>query len=129
MPSAIDRVRGLYDAFARGDVPTILAALSPDVRWEEAEGGPYGGVYLGPDAVLAEVFMKFGEEWEDFAAVPRRFFADGDTVVALGPYSGTFQATGKRFEAPFCHEWDFDGERVASFRQITDTVVHRRPMS
>lgn len=35
--------RGLYAAFAAGDIPSVLATLAPDVQWTEAEGGPYGG--------------------------------------------------------------------------------------
>src|SRR5579885_840214 len=61
-------IRGVYAAFADGDVPRVLGALDGDVRWTEAEGFPYGGTYVGPDAVLANVFAKLGSEWEGFKA-------------------------------------------------------------
>jgi len=121
-------LRGVYDAFAIGDIPSVLAVLAPTARWTEAEGGPYGGVSVGPQAVLDNVFMKIGGEWQGFAAVPREFVAQGDTVVALGDYSGTFKATGKAFTAPFAHVWKFEGGKVASFHQHTDTAVHMRPL-
>ena len=128
MKSNLDVVRGLYEAFAVGDIPSVLGALSPIVEWTEAAGGPYGGVSIGPDAVLENVFMKIGGEWDGFAAVPKEFVADGAAVVALGEYSGTYKATGKSFKAPFAHVWKFDGEKAISFHQYTDTAVHMQPL-
>ena len=120
--------RSLYAAFATGDIARVLAALAPDVHWTEAAGGPYGGVSIGPDAVLDNVFMKLGGEWDGYSAVPREFVAEGDTVVALGDYSGTYKATGKSFTAPFAHVWKFRDGKVAAFTQHTDTAVHQQPL-
>ncbi len=121
-------IKGLHAAFARGDVPTVLAALAPDVRWVEAEGGPYGGLSVGPQAVLENVFMKLGGEWDGFAAVPEEFVALGETVVALGQYSATYKATGRSFRAPFAHVWKLKNGKIKNFRQHTDTAIHLRPM-
>jgi len=121
-------VRSVYAAFAKGDIAAVLAVLSPEVRWTEAEGGPYGGLSVGPEAVLQNVFMKLGGEWDGYAAVPGEFVAEGDTVVALGEYSGTYKATGKSFRAPFAHVWKFRAGKAVSFRQHTDTAVHQRPL-
>jgi uncharacterized protein len=128
MSSNLDVVRGLYQAFAVGDIPSVLGGLAPDVHWTEAAGGPYGGVSIGPGAVLENVFMKIGGEWDGFAAVPREFVAEGATVVALGDYSGTYKATCKSFTAPFAHVWKFQGGKAVSFHQYTDTVVHMGPL-
>jgi ketosteroid isomerase-like protein len=119
-------IANLYAAFARGDVPAVLSAFAPNISWTEAEGFPYGGTYVGPDAVLQNVFAKLGSEWNGFAAVPHELIANADTVVALGEYSGTYKATGKSFKAPFAHVWKFGGDRVISFTQHTDTVVVQR---
>jgi uncharacterized protein len=128
MKSSLDSVRSIYAAFAAGDVPSVLGALAPSVVWTEAAGGPYGGVSVGPDAVLADVFMKLGAEWDGFSAVPHEFVAEGSTVVALGEYNATYKATGKSFRAPFAHVWKFDGDKVGSFHQYTDTAVHMQPL-
>ena len=128
MTTNLEIVRHLYKAFAVGDIPSVLAALSPSVHWTEAEGGPYGGISIGPDAVLNNVFMKLGGEWDGFSAVPQEFVADGSTVVALGEYSATYKATGKSFKAPFAHVWKFKDGKVESFHQHTDTAVHLRPL-
>ena len=124
--SNLDSVRGVYDAFARGDIPAVLGFLSPDAEWTEAEGFPYGGTYIGPQAVLEGVFMRLGTEWDGFAAVPDEFIDGGDTVVALGKYSGTYKATGKSFQANFAHVWRVRAGKAVRFTQYVDTlIVHR----
>lgn len=128
MTRHVDTIADLYVAFGRGDVPSVLAALAPNISWTEAEGFPYGGTYVGPDAILQNVFARLGSEWNGFAAVPHEFVASADTVVALGEYSGTYQATGKSFKAPFAHVWKFGGDQVISFTQHTDTAVVQRAL-
>lgn len=123
MASNTDTVRRLYDSFAKGDVPAVLAALDPAVRWTEAEGFPYGGTYVGPGAVLNNVFMKLATEWDGFAAIPSSFVGEGDTVVALGEYSGTYRATGKPIRVPFAHVWTVGAGKLVRFQQYTDTAV------
>jgi uncharacterized protein len=58
-------VRGMYEAFAAGDVPKVLAALDPQVQWWEAENFIYddGNHYVGPDAVLNGVFARIVADW------------------------------------------------------------------
>ena len=123
-----DTIAKLYAAFGRGDVPVVLAAFAPNISWTEAEGFPYGGTYVGPDAVLQNVFAKLGSEWNGYAAVPHELIASADSVVALGEYSGTYKATGKSFKAPFVHVWKFGEGRIISFRQHTDTAVVQRAL-
>jgi len=84
-----------------GDLATVLAGLDSSVTWTEAEGFPYGGTHVGPQAVPQNVFMRLATEWDGYSAVPREFVVDGDIV--LGEYSGTPKATGKRMAAPFAH--------------------------
>src|ERR1044072_3362043 len=43
--SNLKAVIAVYEAFAAGDIFTVLGTLSPDIAWTEAEGFPYGGTY------------------------------------------------------------------------------------
>jgi hypothetical protein len=52
--SSLDVVRSVYSAFAAGDIPSVLATLSAAIQWTEAEGGPDGRVFVGPQAVLEQ---------------------------------------------------------------------------
>ena len=122
----LDKIKALYEAFAKGDIPSVLEILSRDIDWTEAEGFPYGGTYHGPKAVLEGVFMRLGSEWKDFAAVPHEFVDGGDTIVALGKYSGTYKATNKSFAADFAHVWKLREGKAVRFIQYVDTlIVHR----
>jgi hypothetical protein len=128
MSQATEIVRSAYAACAAGDIETVLSIFSPAIRWSEAAGGPYGGVFVGPQQVLENVFMKLGSEWDGFSATPHEFVASGDAVVALGEYGGVFKATGKRLKVPFAHVWKFRDGQAVSFDQYTDTAVHRAAM-
>jgi ketosteroid isomerase-like protein len=128
MQSELEVIRGMYSAFARGDVPSVLAALAPQIVWIEAEGFPSAGTYTTPDDVLRKVFMRLGAEWDAFGALPHEFVCQGQTVVAIGDYSGTCKATGKAFKAPFAHVWKLRGAAVVGFQQFTDTAVVQQAM-
>jgi ketosteroid isomerase-like protein len=76
--------------------------------------------------VLEGVFMRLGTEWDGFAAAADEFVDGGNTIVALGKYSGTYKATGKSFQANFAHVWKIQDGKATSFVQHVDTlVVHR----
>ena len=124
--SELNRIKAVYDAFAKSDIPGVLGVLSADIAWTEAEGFPYGGTYHGPKAVLEGVFMRLGSEWIGFAAVPHEFIDGGDTIVVLGKYSGTYKKTNKSFQADFAHVWKLREGKAVRFVQYVDTLVVQR---
>ena len=124
-------MKGLYDAFGRGDIPTVLGAMSPDIQWSQAEGNPYrpgGEAWVGPDTVLNELFMRLGAEWDGFTVHPRSFHDAGDSVIVEARYSGTFKATGKSMDTQVCHVWDIAGGKLTRFQQYADTAKLRDVM-
>lgn len=129
MNNNADTIAILYAAFAKGDVPAVLGAFAPDIRWTEADGFPYAGTYVGPDAVLTGVFMRLATEWDGFGAVFDEVVGSGEMVVAIGNISGTWKATGKHFKAPTVHVWRFRDGKIAGFQEYTDTVLVQRALS
>ena len=119
-----ETVQGMYDAFGRGDIGTVLAALDPDVEWWEAENFIYAdnNPYVGPDAVLQGVFARIGGEWEGFLVSPKEVLDAGDTIVGHGHYSGKFRNTGRDVRAQFAHVFTFRGGKIVKFQQYTDTA-------
>jgi ketosteroid isomerase-like protein len=117
-----DIIKGIYDAFATGNIPGVLGAMDANISWTEAAGFPYAGTYIGPMAIVENVFMKLATEWEGFAAVPEQIVDGGNTVVALGNYSGTYKATGKSMKVPFAHVYDLKDGKIIKFVQHTDTA-------
>jgi ketosteroid isomerase-like protein len=128
MTNHSETIKNIYDAFASGDMPTVLGAMAPNFSWTEPEGNPYAGTHVGPDDVLQNVFMKLGSEWDVFAVVPQEYIAQADTVVTLGEMNGTFKTTGKSFKSPFVHVWKFSEGRLKSFKAHLDTVVYQRAL-
>jgi uncharacterized protein len=116
-------VQGVYEAFGRGDVPTVLGRMDQGIEWNEAENFIYAdrNPYVGPQAVLEGVFMRLGSEWEGFAVTPEEWLDAGDRIVVLGTYSGTHKATGRRVRAQFAHIWSVRDGKVVRFQQYTDT--------
>ena len=128
---SVDVVRGVYQAFGRGDVPAVLGAMADDIEWHEAEGMPYGGVYHGGEAVAQNVFGPITQDVVDFAVTAEEFIGSGDAVAAVVRYTGTGKATGKQLNLPVVHVWDVRNGKLAQFRQFIDTAkfleVCRRP--
>jgi ketosteroid isomerase-like protein len=120
----VELVHSIYEAFAAGDVPGVVARMSPDMVWNEAENFPYadGNPYCGPEAILGGVFARLGSEWDGFAAVPEEFLGAGDTVVVLGRYRGTYKATGRALDAQLAHVWRVADGKAVRFQQYTDTL-------
>ena len=111
-----------YACFVTGDIPGLLSNFDENIEWTEAEGFPYGGTYKGANAILENVFMKLGTEWEGFSAVPDEVLDAGDNIVALGHYSGKYNETGKSMKVPFAHVWTLRDGKVVKFVQYTDTL-------
>lgn len=126
--SNLNLIKGTYEAFAKGDVPGVLGILDADIRWQEADGFPLAGTYNGPQGVLEGVFMRLGQLWEGFAAVPHEFIDGSDTIVVLGHYSGKASSTRKSFQAAFAHVWKLQDGRVIRFVQYVDTLLVQRSL-
>ena len=123
-------VRQVYDAFAQGDVPAVLGALDQNIHWQEAEGTVYaeGNPYIGPTAVLQGIFGRLAGEWDQFAVKPEEILATPEGALALGRYSATYKATGRRIDAQFAHVWRLADGKVTGFRQYTDTAQFNQAM-
>lgn len=120
--------QSLYEAFGRGDAATVLGAFHPEIVWNQAENHPYAdrNPYVGPQQVAEGILARLVSEWEGFTVNPEALLQDGDAVVALGRYRGSFRATGRPLDAPFVHVWAVRDGRVTRFQQYTDTAQFAR---
>ena len=118
-------IQGLYENFAIGDVPAVLANFDDNISWTEADGFPLNGTYVGPQAVLEGVFMRLGEFSDNWGVVVERLVADGDTVVADGKYTWNHKESGEPCEVRMAHVWTLADGKATAFLQHVDTVkVH-----
>ena len=87
----------------------MLAVFAEGITWTEAAGHPYAGTYVGSDAIVQNIFMRLGTEWDEYQVKPDMLIAEGDWVAASGWYSGTYSII---MVAPTPHR---AGSRTARF--------------
>ena len=76
-------VRGVYEAFAKGDVSELLEVLDEKIEWHEAEHVTYwpGGAFIGPQAVLEGVIARIPNDFDGFSIDVERISGSGNTVL------------------------------------------------
>ena len=113
-----------YAAFANNDPSVLFGAMAPEIHWHEAQGNPLAdrNPYVGAQAIGEGVFGRLLAAIDHFSAVPDRYVDGGGDVIVLGTYGGTMKHSGATLNAPFCHVYRFEGNRIVSFQQYTDTA-------
>lgn len=127
--SNIDTIKGVYEAFGRGDVPAIIDKLDPNVEWDVEVPTP-GVPWLQPRRGAANVVGFF----ESLAPLsfqrfdPHTFFEDGNKVFALIAIEATHVASGKQYKIPYeGHLWVFNNVgKIVKYQHVTDTAQHMR---
>jgi ketosteroid isomerase-like protein len=123
MSENVEIVRSAYEAFARGDIPAVLAVLDENVEWHEAEHITYwpGGPFIGRQAVLDGAFARIPQDFEGFTIDVSRIVGCGDTVLVEARYRATARATGKPLDAQVAVVYDFRDGKVVHWQQYSDT--------
>ncbi len=120
----ISTIDALYKSFATGDIPAVLGVMAPSVEWNEAESNSLsdGNPYVGPDAVLAGVFVRIGENHDYFKLKDIQLHnMDNNQVLATLRYDAKVKATGKSYDAQVAHLWTLNEGKVIAFQQYVDT--------
>jgi len=117
----LQTVKGAYDAFARQDIPGVLAALDPDVDWEVPATVPWGGPRRGHDEVV-QFFASLPEFVEEIFVEPEQLLDAGDHIVVLGRHHGRGR-DGDAYDVRFAMVWEMRDGKAVSFREHTDTAT------
>ena len=121
----LELVKQGYQNFAEGNIEAVLAVFHPELQWNECKGFPYvsgDGLFIGPNAVVQNVFAKIPEYFDGFQIDIQELFGTGDKVVMVGHYKGVWKATGKEFKANATHVWTLKDGKATHFFQAVDTA-------
>lgn len=129
MRSNTDIIRATYEGSSADNGRILLETLAPDASWTEAAGFPYAGTYIGPDAIVANVFKRLATEWEGYKAEVRTYLAEDDRVAAFGVYSGVYLKTGKAMKATFAHLYRLKDGKIITMEQYVDSAMVKAAMA
>jgi uncharacterized protein len=115
-------VKKIYELFAKGDIKTLLAQFSGDIRWHTPgyPNVPYAGDFFGREHV-AKFFDGLGKTAEMERFEPQDFIAQGDRVVVLGHYSGRGKKTGRPFSTDWVMVFTVKNGKAVQFHEYFDT--------
>jgi ketosteroid isomerase-like protein len=119
----IETIRGVYEAFGRGDIGAILDAVTDDVDWaSEAAlpGAPWWGPRHGKDDVAA-FFAAFGTTMEVLQFDPISIVGNDTEVHSVVAFKVRHRVTGKEGASNLHHWFQFRGELVSFYRGSEDT--------
>jgi len=125
--SNIPTVGAIYEAFGKGDIPTILGHLAEDIRWEE-KANDHGVPWLKPGTGKAHAmafFQALGAGLEITKFEPVQLLEGGNFVAGVIDFGATAKETGFSWTEREMHLWEFNSEgKVSGFRHMSDTYLH-----
>ena len=113
----VEIAKKAYDAFAAGDLETVLSTFDDNVEFVLPGNSTISGTYRGKDEVT-NFFAKLAEK--SFTNTPSRFLADGDDVVAIG------QITAGGESAPEADVSTFRDGKMVKLQAFSDTAMFER---
>src|SRR4051812_7933024 len=100
----VEVVRGMFEAFERGDEDALLAFADPDVQIHPA----WDSVTIKPGRGR-EAFLEFWREWpsfwHDYSVEPREFVESGEHVVVVLHERARSRPGFAVVEDEFAHVW------------------------
>lgn len=133
MNNNLATVTAIYEAFAKGDIPRILAHLADTIRWEEwadnsaqKAGVPWLQLRQDKEGVLEFFKIAAGLNIKDFQVLS---LMAGDNQVAVEVViEAEVPGTGGHYRDEELHLWTFDDSgKVIRLRHYTDTAKHIAP--
>ena len=130
MNTNLKTIQTIYEAFGKGDIPTILEHLADDIQWEawaensaQIAGAPWMQAGRGKAGAIAFFQTVGGLQINDFQVLSLMYC--GHQVAAEFTIDFTYPATGKSVRDEEMHLWTFNDQgKVTRLRHYTDTHKH-----
>jgi ketosteroid isomerase-like protein len=127
MQQNVELVKKFYSLFGKHD-RQFLELCHDDIEWTVMKNMPNGGIHIGKKAVFDGYFPKLFANFEEFHVEIDEFTGMDDRVIVLGTYK-VVSKSKKKFDAPFVHIYTIRNNKIAKFRQFTDTAEIRNAIS
>ena len=117
-------VKGIYEAYGRGDIAAVLNNLADNVDWLVPGPNtiPYAGRYRSR-AEVAGFFQKLAETTELDPLKIEQYVEQGDVVVALGSYTGRSKSRQKQFQSRWAMAFTLRDGKITRFEEHADTAA------
>lgn len=113
-----DVVRGLFGAFASGDLAALADLLHSDATWHHHNDDRLGGIHRGSDAVIAYLTESARLTGGTLHAVPQSVMADGESHVAVLVRLSASRPDGRSMDGPQMLLVTVEGGRVRAIEQF-----------
>ncbi|MFZ1554521.1 MAG: nuclear transport factor 2 family protein [Anaerolineae bacterium] len=131
MSDNLATIGAIYEAFGKGDIPTILGHLADDVRWEEwadntaqKAGVPWLQARHDKAGAL-EFFQVMGSLLQVTELRILSLMAGGNQVAVVFVIACDVRGTDRRYRDEEIHLWTLnDAGKVVRMRHYADTAKH-----
>jgi ketosteroid isomerase-like protein len=121
MERDLEIIAGIYRAYARKDLKSVLLSLSDSVEVIQSPELPWGGHYVGHEGI--QKFLASLSHHIESKVVLERLIDSGNQIVAVGQTVGKAKATNLEFEVPMVHVWSFHEGAVVRFEAYIDNAT------
>lgn len=120
MPSeGVDRLRAAYEAFARQDIETVMAAFDQEIEWHAPDVLPFGGTFHGHQGV-GQFLAMLPQYFRELSVEPHEFIEAGDVVAVPARLRGS--GAGGSFDSETLHLYRMRDGKAVWLREFPDTA-------
>jgi uncharacterized protein len=115
----VEIVRGLYEAWQRGDFEAGMEPFDEDVEWFNPPEAPGSGSFRGREGVRHAMASWIGA-WVDFRFELRELIDHGDEVLACGWQHGRGKGSGVDVSEESFSVWTLRANKIVRQRMFRD---------
>ena len=116
----VDTVRGILEAFNRGDMHGFLDMCDPDIEWDLSQRLIDPESYRGHEGIK-KFLEQLLDAWEEAPLMEAEELIDaGDQVVAFVRVHGRGKGSGAAVEARIAQVWTIRGEKATRLEYYGD---------
>ncbi len=119
MPSNAAIIRSVLDAWAAGDVETIVAAMAEECELVPLRAQLEGTSYRGHDGVR-RFYEDLNTDWEDLRLPYDEVREIGDSVVVFARLVARGRTSGVNLDVPIGQLWELRDGKILTLRAFSE---------